>query len=116
MKLTQQWAHLLAAALLFAGLSFNVGAQDQNKQAQPASDETSITGCLTKSDAESYTLTDEKSGAKTKVTGPAALEKHSTNHKVTLTGSAKKDNDGNPVFEVTKIKHISPTCGGSQPN
>lgn len=79
-------------------------------QEQPKS-ETAITGCLNKgSGAGNYTLTDEKTGVKTTVTGPADLEKHSANHKVTLTGTAKTDANGNQVLEVSKIQHVSASC------
>ena len=72
---------------------------------------TTMTGCLSKGDmAGEYVLTNEKTGHKTTVTGPADLEKHSKNHKVTLTGLTKMDDSGKPIFEVTKITHISDTC------
>jgi hypothetical protein len=78
-------------------------------QERPKS-ETAMTGCLTKGSAGNYTLTDEKTGVKTTVTGPADLEKHSANHKVTLTGMAKTDANGNQVLEVSKIQHVSTSC------
>jgi len=71
--------------------------------------ETTMTGCLTKDATGGFTLADEKTGAKTAVTGPSDLEKHSANHKVTLTGTTKMD-AGKPVFTVTKIKHVAPEC------
>jgi hypothetical protein len=46
------------------------------------------------------------------VTGAADLEKHSSNHKVTLTGALKTDASGKPVFEASKLKHVSDTCKG----
>jgi len=78
-------------------------------QEQPKS-ETAMTGCLTKGSAGNYTLTDEKTGVKITVTGPEDLEKHSANHKVTLTGTAKTDASGNQVLEVSKIQHVSTSC------
>jgi hypothetical protein len=39
------------------------------------------------------------------VTGPADLEKHSSNHTVKITGSRTGQ-----VFDVTKVEHVSPTC------
>jgi len=65
---------------------------------------------LASSSSGNFALTDEKTGAKTIVTGPSDLEKHSANHKVTLTGAAKNDASGKPIFEVSKIQHISPSC------
>ena len=76
----------------------------------PQKNETVITGCLNRDSSGAYTLTDEKTGAKTTVTGPADLEKHSANHTVTLTGTGKKDPNGKVMFEVTKIQHVSPSC------
>ena len=72
--------------------------------------ETTISGCLNKSSGGNYTLTDEKTGVKTAITGPADLEKHSNNHRVALTGMTKTDANGNRVFEVTRIQHISASC------
>ena len=68
-----------------------------------------MTGCLSK-DAGGFLLTDEKSGGKMIITGPADLEKHAANHKVTLTGSAKTDPSGKNVFEVSKIQHVDASC------
>jgi hypothetical protein len=71
---------------------------------------TTMTGCLSKGDmAGEYVLTNEKTGRKTTVTGPADLEKHSAHHKVTLTGSRSMEG-GKTVFKVTAIKHVSETC------
>jgi hypothetical protein len=103
---------LVAAALLLSGLSTATFAQeksDKNQRDRQRS-ETALTGCLNKDASGAYTLTDEKSGAKTVVTGPADLEKHSANHRVTLTGATKADAGGTPVFEVSKIQHISTSC------
>jgi hypothetical protein len=68
-----------------------------------------MTGCLSKDASGGYTLADEKTGAKTMVTGPSDLEKHSANHKVTLTGTSKMDS-GKTVFNVTKIQHVAAEC------
>jgi hypothetical protein len=95
----------LALAGFFAGQML---AQERGGTS-PAK-ETTMTGCLTKGTAGMYTLTDEKTGVKTTVTGPAELEKHAENHRVTLTGTAKADASGNQTFEVSKIQHQSTTC------
>jgi hypothetical protein len=108
--------HFLSAAVLFAGLSSALLAQSQSDQAGKSGqgadrqqNETSMTGCLTKDSAGGYTLADEKTGTKTMVTGTADLEKHSANHKVTLTGTTKTDG-GKSTFTVTKIQHIAAEC------
>ena len=96
---------LLAVSLAITCVCSGVAlAQD------PQKNETVITGCLNKDSSGGYTLTDEKTGAKTTVTGPADLEKHSANHTVTLTGTEKKDPNGKVMFEVTKIQHVSTSC------
>ena len=103
---------LVAAALLLSGFvtaTFAQGQDDKNQRDRQKTD-TAITGCLTKDASGAYTLTDEKTGVKTAITGPADLEKHSANHRVTLTGAAKIDASGKPVFEVSKIQHISTSC------
>jgi hypothetical protein len=103
---------MLATGALFAALSLpGFAQQEQPKPPQDQRDRmaTALTGCLTKDTSGSYTLTDT-TGLKTTVTGAADLEKHSKNHKVTLTGTAKTDASGKPVFEVTKLTHVSDTC------
>ena len=120
MRKVQYLTRYLAMGLLLSGLSAGMYAQDdQDKKGQGERDRmsaSSLTGCLTKDAAGAYTLTDETTGVKTTVSGAADLEKHSANHKVTLTGAAKTGADGRPVFEVSKIKHVSDTCKApSQP-
>ena len=98
---------LLALGLLAVGIYAQTpppGGQGADRQ----QNETTMTGCLTK-DGGGYTLADEKTGAKMAVTGPADLEKHSANHKVTLTGTTKMDS-GKSVFTVTKIQHVAAEC------
>lgn len=99
---------LLVAALLFSGTPALMDAQDP--QRDRTKNESSISGCLNKDASGSYTITDEKTGAKTPVTGAAELEKHSANHKVTLTGTTKTDATGKTVFEVSKLQHVSTSC------
>jgi hypothetical protein len=97
---------VLAILILHSPVAYS---QDANRT-NPAGKETTMTGCLTKSDtAGEYTLTDEKTGTKTTVMGPESLEKHSENHKVELTGT-ETTHDGKTMFHATKIKHISTTC------
>jgi len=101
---------LLAAGLLLSGLSFAVFGQDQDdKSRDRLNKDAAMTGCLNKDASGNYTLTDENTGVKTTVVGPD-LEKHSSNHKVTLTGTAKADTSGNSVFEVSKIQQVSTSC------
>ena len=104
---------LMAAGVLISGLAAGAFAQDDKQGADRQKNETTMTGCLNKDASGGYVLTDEKTGMKQTVTGSADLEKHSTNHKVTLTGMSKTDANGKPVFEVTKISHVSPTCKAS---
>jgi hypothetical protein len=112
MKEFHRMTLLAALGLLIFGFAGNMFAQDPDRKGQQdrVKNDTTMTGCLTKGSAGNYTLTDEQTGVKTTVTGPAELEKHSTNHKVTLTGTAKTDSNGNQVFEVSKIQHVSPSC------
>ncbi len=112
MRNVRQMTRLLLAGLLLSGLSVSVFAQaDQDKgQSDRMAAGTTMTGCLNKDASGAYMLTDETTGVKTTVTGAADLEKHSANHKVTLTGAAKMDPAGKPIFEVSKLKHVSDTC------
>jgi hypothetical protein len=102
---------LLALGVFLAALSLPTFAQDKVPQDPNQRDRmaTTLTGCLNKDTAGDYVLTDS-SGMKTMVSGSADLEKHSSNHKVTLTGMTKTDASGKPVFEVTKLTHVSDTC------
>ena len=107
----RQMIRLLGFAGLLAGIcASTVFAQADSNQRDRQKNETTMTGCLNKDSSGGYTLTDEKTGAKTTVTGNADLEKHSANHKVTLTGTEKPEDGGKKTFEVTKIQHVSPTC------
>ena len=113
MRLLQNASRVLATGLLFVGLSASLLAQskeDDKQQADRQGSATMMTGCLTKDTTGGYTLADEKTGVKLTVTGPSDLEKHSANHKVTLTGTTKTDASGKSVFEVTRIQHIAPEC------
>ena len=112
MSLVKRAFVLLPAGLLIAALPSSVFAQakDNAQGADRQKNETAITGCLTKDASGGYTLADEKTGVKSTVTGPSDLEKHSANHKVTLTGTSKTDTTGKSVFEVTKIQHVSADC------
>jgi hypothetical protein len=102
----------LTVGLLAAGLSTVAFAQE--KQADRQQNEATMTGCLSKDASGGYTLADEKTGTKMAVSGTADLEKHSANHKVTLTGSAKADTSGKQVFTVTKIQHVAAECKAPQ--
>jgi hypothetical protein len=111
MRLLQRAFLLLPAGLLIvASTSVFAQARDDKQEADRQKNETAITGCLTKDASGGYTLADEKTGVKLTVAGPSDLEKHSANHKVTLTGTTKTDTTGKSVFEVTKIQHIAADC------
>lgn len=73
---------------------------------------TTLTGCLNKADAaDSYMLTDEKTGAKTRVTGTAELQKHAAGHRVTLTGTRGSQDQ----FNATAVQHLAATCQAATP-
>ena len=101
-------AHILLLTISsFALLTVGNTAVAQDKP-EPAkkSKEMTLTGCLNKGERENhYTFTDLKTGRKMTVTGPADLEKHSSNHTVKITGSRTAK-----VFGATKVEHVSPTC------
>lgn len=73
-----------------------------------ADDKAKMTGCLTKNTSGEFTLTDT-TGKKVTVMGPADLEKHAANHKVTLHGT-EKTTDGKTVFHADRIEHVSNSC------
>jgi len=113
MRLLDQFTRLLVFGLMLSGVfAARMFAQtpDNSNRRDRMQNETTITGCLNKGSDGNYTLTDDKTGVKTTVKGPASLEKHSANHKVALTGADKTDASGNHVFEVDKIQHISASC------
>jgi hypothetical protein len=99
----------LTVSGVFAVTLFAQNPDDSNRRDRVKT-ETTMTGCLNKGTSGNYTLTDEKTGVKTTVAGPSDLEKHSANHKVSLTGTSTTDAHGNQVFEVSKIQHISGSC------
>ena len=106
---------MLAVAVLFSGLCVPMYSQEKQDKDAPDQNErdrmaTTMTGCLNKDASGAYVLTDLSSGVKTNVTGAVDLEKHSSNHKVTLTGTSKMDPAGKPIFEATKLTHVSDTC------
>jgi hypothetical protein len=103
----------MAAALLLLVPSSGFG-QDADKNQQDKTKNMSMTGCLSKDASGAFVITDETSGAKTTVTGVSDLEKHSANHKVTLTGKMSADSSGRPVFEATRLQHVSDTCKAPQ--
>ena len=112
MKKIYRLACVLAASVLLSSLPVSLLAQEkaQENQRDRQTNEATLTGCLNKDTAGTYTLTDEKRGTKTSVTGSADLEKHSANHRVTLTGTSKPDASGRSVFEVSKIQHMGTSC------
>jgi hypothetical protein len=94
----------ILGALLFSGTA-GVAQVDTPKRGQEK--EMTMTGCLTKGAdvAQHFTFVDQKTGRKWTVTGQADLEKHSSNHTVTITGKPTAK-----VFQVTKLEHVSATC------
>ena len=105
---------LLAVGVLLSALSLPVFSQQPQENPRPDQNQrdrmaTTLTGCLNKDASGSFVITDS-SGLKTTVSGTADLEKHANNHKVSLTGTAKTDASGKPIFEASKLTHISDTC------
>jgi len=95
---------------MLLGLSIAIYSQDANRTIPKAEKQTTRTGCLTKTEtAGEYLLTEENTGAKLIVTGPAELDKHAANNRVRLTGTETKQDD-KTVFEATKIEHLSQAC------
>jgi hypothetical protein len=107
MKLPRNAITLMAVTLLLPANAVNIFAQEKGGKQK---NETTLTGCLNKEAGDMYILTNETTGAKMAITGSSDLEKHSTNHKVSLTGTMKTDSNGKSVFEVSKIQHVSPSC------
>ncbi len=75
-------------------------------------EEMTVTGCFNKVDDQEgyYVLTDKDSGEETIVMGLAALEPHSSNHEVSVTGMMMTEEDGDEVLKATGIQHIAGTC------
>jgi hypothetical protein len=95
----------IAGTLTLSGT--NASAQEEKAPKPASGQEMTMTGCLTKgSDVpQHFTFVDQKSGRKYTVTGSPDLEKHSSNHTVTITGATTAK-----VFSVTKLEHVSDTC------
>jgi hypothetical protein len=109
MSTTKRVLTSVAMSLLVWGSAVNLLAQQRDQSQRDRMSETTITGCLNKDAGGSYTLTDKATGVKTMVSGSPDLEKHSTNHEVTLTGTMKTEN-GRSEFVVTKLQHIAASC------
>jgi hypothetical protein len=103
-------AWLCLPAALFTLGSFALAQEpDPGKSKSRVAEEVTMTGCLNKGEmANHYAFTDLKTGKTITVTGPAQMEKHSTNHTVKLTGSQT-----GKVFNVTKLEHVAATCDAS---
>ena len=95
----------LIALVLALLLPLTVIGQGQEKK---ESGSVSITGCLNKGAAqEQYVIKDDKTGKETAVTGaPALLDRHASNHQVTVTGIMTKEKDKD-VPKATDLKMIS---------
>ena len=101
---------LTIAMLALAALG--MAQQAEKGRSESTGKQTMMTGCLTKGadQPQHYTFVDQATGKKWTVTGPADLEKHSANHTVEIMGTATAK-----VFNVTALKHISPTCEAKAP-
>jgi len=99
---------LLAACMAMAQPDSR--GHEQHETEGPLGRNTVVIGCLNKDETSNYVLTNNKTGVKTTVTGPSALEKQAGNHKVKLTGTIIYDTTGHDILEVSGIEHISDTC------
>lgn len=90
---------LLSSAFVFA--------QGDKSPAPAKGSQMTMTGCLNKAadQPQHYSFVDQASGKKWTVTGPADLQKHSSNHTVRLTGAETAK-----VFAATKVEHVAATC------
>jgi hypothetical protein len=97
---------ILTVACALALSSGAASAQQTDAPKAAKGNETTLTGCLNKGadQPQHYAFTEQKTGRKLTVTGPADLEKHSSNHTVRLIGSETA------VFNVTKVEHVAATC------
>lgn len=95
---------IVAVSFLLLGAAF---AQEQKGASGAKGKEMTMTGCLNKgADVPQHLLfTDQKTGRKHTVTGPADLDKHAANHTVRITGSRT-----GKVFNVTSFEHVAATC------
>ena len=98
---------ILTVACAFALSSGAALAQQTDATKAAKGKEITLTGCLNKGadQPQHYAFTEQKTGRKLTATGPADLEKHSSNHTVRLTGSETAK-----VFNVTKVEHVAATC------
>ena len=98
---------ILTVACALALSSGAASAQQTDAPKAAKGKEMTLTGCLNKGadQPQHYAFTEQKTGRKLTATGPADLEKHSSNHTVRLTGSETAK-----VFNVTKVEHVAATC------
>ena len=92
---------MTALAALALGLISQGSAPKPNAAA-------TVTGCLSKGDAGTYTLLMSR-GRKLIVSGAAELEKHAANHTVRLAGTRK-----GRTFDATAVTHIAAECRPAQ--
>jgi hypothetical protein len=98
---TKYWFGMaMVAALLLTTAGLVVAQEAAEAEA------VSLTGCLVEADGV-YTL-EAADGKKATVVGDM-LADHS-GHKVTLTGTWAKDDDGNKVFNVDEVEHVAASC------
>ena len=104
---TEQWIVQVLPELSYGPWSAEETGEPDAGEEEAAN---SLTGCFNKGDMDGYyVLTDKDSGEETIVTGIPALERHSTNHEVTVIGMITKEGDRD-VFLATEIRHVAATC------
>ena len=100
---------LLAAATIMAFFALSVPAfaqQDKdNDRDRMKTNQTMVTGCLTKSDSGEWSITAEN-GSKLTVIGKQDFTQHA-NHTEKLTGAPSEDGKS---FVVANIEHVADSC------
>lgn len=94
---------LLALVLLVLGTAGVVLAEEEGGE------EETLTGCLAEAEGGGYLLVEQDSGDEIALTGSDAVGGH-VGHLVEITGQWAEDDEGNEVFEVSSVKHISTSC------
>jgi hypothetical protein len=103
----------LAVASFAYGQEPGQGAPPAPNQQQTDTPKVSVTGCLAKGDgANTYMITDQKSGDKLPFSGPDKLDKY-VNQTVTLTGTMSAAGSAK-VFKPERISTVSPSCEKGQ--
>ena len=106
---------LFCSMVLLTGLALgNIAygqspSQDTPPQKQSDASKVSVTGCLTKGAAAGlYTITDQKTGEKTSISGPDQLDKY-LNQTVKLTGTISGQGP-DKVLKPEAVDQVAASC------